>query len=101
MAHITSDSSSPPDLQISELERNLAIILQSYIVPYTVSYFLGIGSILSLINNILVITALVFGKEISKHLSPSVRVYYILIAASDLNVTLSLYLNYSLGMPRI
>ena len=81
-----------------DLISQIAILFQNYIITYTLFYFLGIGSVLSIINNVLVILTFLFGKESSKNISPSIRIYYIVIALSDLNVTFSLYLIYFFGM---
>ena len=62
-----------------------------------VAYFLPIGILLDIINNLLVL--LIFGsrKNVNRHIKPSIRVYYIATAIGDIIVCFPVLLFYFLG----
>lgn len=71
--------------------------INSYVLPTILSYLLIPAILLSLINNSLIIIIFSSSKQISTRITKSVRVYYIAMAISDINDTISCHLRYFLG----
>ena len=76
---------------------DLFLIFKNYIYSNTISYFLPFAIALSLINNIIIIGIFLKSKTVIHHIANAMRIYYMAIAISDINVSLSLPLAYFLG----
>lgn len=81
-------------------EGSLIIIsdwISNNISSYIIAYFLPVAIIFSIINNLLVLVVFVLSKEVAKRITPSIRVYYIAMAISDISVCFPLQFTYFVG----
>ncbi len=76
---------------------DLYIIFKTYIFWNTISYFLPFAIALSLINNVIIIGIFMKSKRVINNITKTMRIYYIAIAISDINISLPLHLTYFLG----
>ena len=68
-----------------------------YILNPILAYFLPIAVTLTIVNNSLVITIFLFSKDVSRRITPSIRVYYMITAIADILVCLPMHLTSFLG----
>lgn len=61
------------------------------------AYFLPVGILLAVINNLLVLLIFISRKNVNRHIKPSIRVYYIATAIGDIIVCFPVLLFYFLG----
>ena len=78
------------------LSDQLATIIKS-LVPYILSFLVPPTLIIGFIHNILIIMVFSNSLKVRENLSISVRLYYILMAFSDLNFIVNTHLTYFIG----
>ena len=64
---------------------------------YIKGYFLSFGLLLTFCNNFLILSILIFGPEVKKKVSISMRIYYAAIAIGDVSTVLPLHATYLAG----
>ena len=79
------------------LSDQLAKIIHSIILPYILSFLVPPTLIIGLIHNVLIMLVFCKSLKVGKNLSISVRLYYILMAFSDLNFIVNTHLTYFYG----
>ena len=80
---------------------NDLVIITSWIANYMLNpilaYFLPVAVTLTIVNNSFVITIFIFSQNVSRRITPSIRVYYLVTAFADIIVCLPIHLTYVLG----
>ena len=72
--------------------------IRNNILGPILAYFLPIAVFITIINNIIVLIIFFLSKDISKGLTPSIRVYYIATAIADIIVCLPVHFSYFIGI---
>lgn len=72
--------------------------IRNNILGPILAYFLPITVFITIVNNILVLIIFFLSKDISKGLTPSIRVYYIATAIADIVVVLPVHFSYFIGI---
>ena len=73
---------------------SISMWIRNYIAGPISIYFLPVAVFVTIINNSLVLVIFLSSKDVARSLTPSIRVYYIATAISDIVVWLPVHLTY-------
>ena len=82
------------------INNNIIIIsnwINNNITSYIIAYFVPVATIFNFLNNFLVLVGFVLSKEVAKRITPSIRVYYLAMAISDISAGFPMQFTYFLG----
>lgn len=71
--------------------------ISNYLLNPILAYFLPIAVFLTIVNNVLVITIFSCSREVTRRITPSIRVYYLATAIADIIVCIPIHLTYFVG----
>ena len=81
----------------SGLDFGLVNWITSHITNPFVAYCIPVLIVFTILNNVLVIVIFITSKDVSKHIKPSIRVYYIATSIGDVIVCIPFHLTFFLG----
>ena len=68
-----------------------AIFFHENVNGPTMAYILPVGIFLNIINNTAVLYVLIRSKSVAKQITPTLKLYYILIAVTDMIISIPLH----------
>ncbi len=74
--------------------------IEKYVSNYVFAYFLPVGIILAIFNNLAIIIVIICGNNVKHSIGSSLKIYYLALATSEGMAVFPIHLTYFLGMQR-